>query len=111
MPNLLQVKQSPVTRHVGEEYSYNFTLTDKVPSGTYANAVNTIHLEQSNGTFGADLSGSLLSGSASISAGVFTSSKFVADAATAGKRYKMILSIDIDGDAWKWFLFIDMVGT
>jgi len=109
MPSKIELKESPVERHIGEGYSYEFTLTNNVPSGTYADEANTIHLRQSDGTFGSDLAGSLLTGSPSISSGVFTSSKFVASAATAGKRYKMVFSFTIDGDAWYAVLYIDMV--
>lgn len=109
MANKLYVKQSPISRHVSEEYPYKFTLTDMFPSGTYANPINTIQLENSDGTFGSDLAGTLLDGSITISSGIFTSQSFVAGAATVGKRYKMTFSFDIDGKVWAFILFVDMV--
>lgn len=102
-----EVKQSPVIRGIDEEYAYQFDLTGKVPSGTQSNAANAIYLQGSDGTYGSDLSGTLLAGTATISANVFTTQTFVANAMTAGKRYKLEFGIDIDGSAWSWYMFID----
>ena len=104
-----EVKQSPVKRGIDEEYAYKFDLTGKVPSGTQSNAVNAIYLQNSDGTFGSDLSGSLLEGTATISSNIFTTQTFAKNQMTANKRYKLEFGIDIDGSAWSWFLFIDTV--
>ena len=104
-----QVKQSPVTRGIDEEYGYKFDLTGKVPSGTQSNAVNAIYLQASDGSFGSDLAGSLLDGTAAISSSIFTTQTFVQNAMTKYKRYKLEFGIDIDGKAWSWFVYIDTV--
>lgn len=109
MANKLYVKQSPISRHVSEEYPYKFVLTNMFPSGTYANPTNIIQLENSDGTFGSNLASTLLDGTATISSGILTSQSFVADVATAGKRYKMTFSFDVDSKAWVFILFVDMV--
>ncbi len=104
-----QVKESPVERGIDEEYAYTFDLTDKVPSGTQATPINAIYLQGSDGTYGSNLAGSLLTGTATISSNVFTTQTFVADAMTADKRYKLEFGIDIDSSAWSWYLIIDTV--
>ncbi len=104
-----ELKQSPKTRGIDEEYAYKFDTTGKVPSGTQANPANTIFLQASDGTYGSDLAGTLLAGTATISSSIFTTQTFVANAMTANKRYKMEFTIDIDGDAWSWFMYIDTV--
>lgn len=104
-----QVKQSPVSRGIDEEYAYSFDLTGKVPAGTQSAPVNAIYLQASDGTYGSDLSGSLLTGTATISSSVFTTQTFVANQMTAGATYKLEFGIDIDGSAWSWFLFINPV--
>jgi len=105
-----EVKQSPDTRGIDEEYAYKFDLTgNKVPSGTQANAVNAIYLQADDGSFGSDLSSTLLTGTATISSSIFTTQTFVANAMTAKSRYKLEFGIDIDGFAWSWFMFINAV--
>lgn len=104
-----EVKESPIQRGIDEEYAYEFDLTDKVPSGSQSNPVNAIYLQNSDNTFGNDLASTLLTGSATISANIFTTQTFVANQMTAGKRYKLEFGIDIDGSAWSWFMFIDAV--
>ena len=104
-----EVKQSPVTRGIDEEYPYSFDLTGKVPSGTQATPVNAIYLQASDGTYGSDLAGTLLTGTATISSSIFTTQTFVANAMTAGATYKLEFGIDIDGSAWSWFLIIKPV--
>jgi hypothetical protein len=104
-----EVKQSPVKRGIDEEYAYKFDLTGKVWSGTQDSPVNAIYLQNEDGTFGSDLSATLLSGNPTIVDNVFTTSSFVANQMTAGKRYKLEFGIDIGGKAVSWYLFIDTV--
>lgn len=101
-----QVKESPVTRGVDEEFAYKFTLTDKFPSGTYSNPANVLYSRAADGSF-TTVEGGVLNGIADITTGVFTTSKFTANTLTANTRYRLHCSMDIDGDLWSWDLFID----
>ena len=95
------VKESPVERGVKETYPHSFTLTGVLPSGTYANATNALYDAD-----GAAVS-SWNSGSPSVNSTTFTTSAFVADAMTAGNRYRLYMSMTIDGSVYDWNLWID----
>lgn len=102
-----EVKESPVTRGVAETYNYTFTLTNLVPSGTYANAANALYSVDSNGrTYTTAVAGWEGAG-VTVSATTFTTSTFAADVLTHGNRYRLNCSMTIDGDTWDWNLYID----
>lgn len=101
------VKESPVARGVKETYAYQFILTDKVPSGTYTAAANSLYEQDANGEYLAAVS-DWNNGSPAVLASVFTTSKFSASILTAGKTYRLECSIAIDGDVWDWNLFINV---
>jgi len=97
-----RVLESPIERGITEEYPYKFTLTDKVPTGTYANAFNIIYNH-----LGVDVTSTVMTGSPSVSSTLFTTASFVASTMTAGKRYRLFFGFDIDGKQWDWNLYID----
>ncbi len=101
------MKESPVERSLSEEYAYQFTLTGKVPTGTYATAFNNLYEKDSDGAYLTAVSG-WNDGSPSVNGTTFTTSAFVANQLTAGKRYRLHWGFDIDSKQWDWNLFIDV---
>lgn len=99
------VAESPIERGINEEYAYNFTLTGRLPDGTYSNATNALYEKDGNGEFVTAVTG-WNSGSPSVSTTTFTSSKFVAGVLAADTEYRLNCAIDIDGDAWDWNVMI-----
>ena len=102
-----EVKESPTERGVGETYPYKFTLTDRLPSGTYASPTNTLYERDTNGAFLTAVTG-WDSGSPSIVSEIFTTASFVADQLTVGERYRLLCSCTVDGAVWSWNLYINV---
>ena len=100
-----EIKESPVRRGVGEEFAYSFSLTPW-PTGSYTNPAVEIFLTDTGVPTGTDLSGTLLTGAASVATSTFTTPKFVADAATVGELYRLFWTVDIDSDEWGGWLDI-----
>lgn len=98
-----EVKESPIERGINETYPFKYPLTDKVPSGTYANPSTTLYDTTDN----SDVTSSAMTGTDTIAAGVFTTKTFVADQLVAKRRYRLYHSFTIDGETWDFELFID----
>ncbi len=82
---------SPFPRGIDETRPYRIDVSIW-GAGTYTNPTVTIYDES-----GEDVTASVLSGSASFNGSNLTTPDFVADAMTAGKDYKMVVSWDVDG--------------
>ena len=93
-----EIVESPLKRGVKEEYPYKFTLTGKVPSGTYSNAGAELY-EDDKTTAVSDWS----AGSASVSSTEYVTPDFVADVLEVGKQYHLSMWFDIDSDRWDWY--------
>jgi hypothetical protein len=102
-----QVLESPVERGVSEEYPYSFLLTGKFPSGTYDNPQNLLFERDVDGRDFTTAVAGVLDGSPEIADGIFTTSNFIADELTPGKRYRLQCIMDLDGKQWDWELYID----
>lgn len=100
------VIESPVRRGIDEEFAYQFTLTGKLPAGTYANAANALFSADSTGAFVTAVTG-WNNGSPSVTSTTFTTSKFTGGVLSAGTRYMLRCNVDVDGDQWSWILFIE----
>lgn len=102
-----EVKGSPVDRGIGEEYPYQFTLTDRIPSGTNANASETLYEINPDNDVETDVTATAMTGSPSVSSSAYTTADFVAAQLQDGYRYRLNWGFDIDGDRWDWNLYIN----
>lgn len=99
------VAEGQQERGINEEYAYSFTLTDKLPAGTYSGAANALYEKDENGDFLTAVAG-WNNGDPSVSTTTFTTSKFNGGILENGQTYRLNCAVDVDGDLWDWNVFI-----
>lgn len=92
--------ESPVTRAPDETFPYSFDVSTWLSGSTYSNAAATLY-----DSAGATVPGAL-SGSASFSGSTLTTPDFAADEMTAGRRYRLHVSWQVDGKTLSAYLEI-----
>lgn len=90
----------PVPRGFDETYPYTFDL-DPLPFGALSSPA--CRIEDPNGE---DVTGDLLSGSASVDGTMFITPDFIPGVVETSGQYKLIWSVQIDGETWSGYGYI-----